>query len=153
LAECTRWETQGRKETLISPVDYCFYMTKYVPLHTTYRHWGQRRYSSYSFLTSAQRDGEVVRVTSRPCLPQVPFRWEAEWDSVLVWKQRLDEKNLPCRRSNPGRPVRHQTLYWLTVTTYNFRLIYPRTWGTTEPARSARDVAQPTSGQTVALGL
>jgi hypothetical protein len=43
---------------------------------------------------------------------RVPIVQEAGWAPELVWTQRLVEKSFSlCRGSNPGRPVRSQTLY------------------------------------------
>jgi hypothetical protein len=60
--------------------------------------WGERRYSSYSFLTSALDGGE--RSASRPgrALPPgkglpVPIEQEAGWAPEPVWTQRLEEKS------------------------------------------------------------
>jgi hypothetical protein len=81
-----------------------------VPLRSTEAHLGDRRYSSYSFLTSALKGGEWS--ASRPGRallpgkePPVPIVQEAVWAPEPVWTQRLEEK--------PGRPVRSQPLYWL----------------------------------------
>jgi hypothetical protein len=67
---------------------------KAVPLHA----WGERRYSSYSFSTSALDGGEWS--ASRPGraftpgkgLP-VPIVQEAGWAPEPVWTQRLEEKS------------------------------------------------------------
>jgi hypothetical protein len=73
--------------------------------------WGERRYSSYSFTTSAL-DGGVVSVTPQPLFyppgkgPTVTIVQEARWAPEPVWTQRLEEKILCSRRgSNPDRPV------------------------------------------------
>jgi hypothetical protein len=82
-------------------------------------HGGERRYSSYSFLTSAL-DGSQWSA-SRPGRalppgkePPVPIVQEAGWAPEPVWTQRLEEKSCLCRRSNQGRPVRSQSLYSLS---------------------------------------
>jgi hypothetical protein len=61
--------------------------------------WGERRYSSYSFLTSAVDGGEWS--ASRPGRalppgkgPPVPIVQEAGWAPQPVWTQRLEEKSL-----------------------------------------------------------
>jgi hypothetical protein len=65
--------------------------------------WGERRYSSYSFLTSAL-DGDEWSA-SRPGRA-VPIVQEAGWASEPVWTQRLEKKILcPCRGSNLDCPV------------------------------------------------
>jgi hypothetical protein len=60
--------------------------------------WGERRYSSYSFLTSALDGGEWS--ASRPGRalppgkePPVPILQEAWWASEPVWSQGLEEKS------------------------------------------------------------
>jgi hypothetical protein len=59
--------------------------------------WGERRYSSCSFLTSALGGGEWS--ASRPGRalppgkePPVPIVQQARWAPELVWTQRLEEK-------------------------------------------------------------
>jgi hypothetical protein len=59
---------------------------------------GERRYSSYSFLTSALDGGEWS--ASRPCRalspgkgPPVPIVQEAGWAPEPVWTQVLEEKS------------------------------------------------------------
>jgi hypothetical protein len=69
-----------------------------VPLHAEVALGGERRYSSYSFLTSALEGGE--RSASRPGRalppgkePPVPTVQEAGWPPEPVWTQRLEEKS------------------------------------------------------------
>jgi hypothetical protein len=72
---------------------------------------GERRYSSYSFTTSALDRGEWS--ASRPGRalppgkgPPVPIVQEAGWAPEPVWTQEATGKILcPCRGSNPARPV------------------------------------------------
>jgi hypothetical protein len=89
--------------------------------YTPRRRLGERRYSSYSFSTSALHGGEWS--ASRPGRDlalgkgsQVPIVKEAGWAPVQVWTQRLEEKFFRlCWGSNlyrPSRPARSQTLYW-----------------------------------------
>jgi hypothetical protein len=67
--------------------------------------WGERRYSSYSFTTSALDGGEWS--ASRPGRalvsgkgPPVSIVQEAGWAPEPVWTQRLEEKSFaPCRPS------------------------------------------------------
>jgi hypothetical protein len=73
--------------------------------------WGERRHSSYSFLTSALDRGEWS--ASRPGRalplgkePPVPIVHEAGLDAKARGKILC-----LCWGSNPGRPVRSQTLY------------------------------------------
>jgi hypothetical protein len=67
-----------------------------VPLRSIEAHLGDRRYSSYSFLTSAVGGGELS--ASRPGRalppdkePPVPTVLEAGWAPEPVWTQRLEE--------------------------------------------------------------
>jgi hypothetical protein len=82
-----------------------------VPLHSIEAHLGDRRYSSYPFLTSALEGGEWSasrpgRSLPRGKSPPVPIVQEAGWAPEQVWTQRLEEEILClCRGSNPGRPV------------------------------------------------
>jgi hypothetical protein len=81
--------------------------------------WGERRYSSYSFSTSALDGGEWS--ASRPGRalapvkgPAVPTVQEAGWAPESVWTQRLEEKSFApagIETRSPGRPVRSQTRY------------------------------------------
>jgi hypothetical protein len=72
---------------------------------------GERRYSFYSFSTSALDGGEWS--TSRPCRAFAPGKWravpivqETAWAPKPVWTQRLEEKSFRlCRGSNLDRPV------------------------------------------------
>jgi hypothetical protein len=57
--------------------------------------WGERRYSSYSFLTSALDGGEWSESRPGRALPPrkgtpVPIIQEAGWASEPVWTQRLE---------------------------------------------------------------
>jgi hypothetical protein len=71
----------------------------------------------YSFSTSvgkwsASRPGRALPLEKGP---PVSIVQEAGWAPEPVWTQRLEEKILClCRGPNPGRPVRSQTLYWLS---------------------------------------
>jgi hypothetical protein len=67
--------------------------------------------------------GWVVSVTPRPPLSlgkghPVPIVQEAGWTPDPVWTQRLEEKFLlplpGIEPRSPNRPVRRQTLYWLS---------------------------------------
>jgi hypothetical protein len=93
---------------------------KVVPLRSIEAHLGDRRYSSYCFLTSALEGGERSASCPGRALPPdkeppVPTVQEAGWAPEPVWTQRLEEKILClCRGSNPDRPVRSQTLYRLS---------------------------------------
>jgi hypothetical protein len=70
--------------------------------------WGERRYSSHSFLTSALERGEWS--ASRPGRtlppgkePPVPIVQEAGWAPEPVWSQRLEDK--PCASVRDRDPV------------------------------------------------
>jgi hypothetical protein len=84
---------------------------KAVPLHAMEALGGERRYSSYSFTTSALDEGEWS--ASRPDRdlppgkgPPVPIVQEAGWAPEPVWTQRLEEKFFClCRASNLDHPV------------------------------------------------
>jgi hypothetical protein len=73
--------------------------------------WGERRYSSYSFSTSALDGGQWS--ASRPGRalapgkgPPVAIVQEAGWAPEPVWSQGLEEKSFRlCWRSNLDRPV------------------------------------------------
>jgi hypothetical protein len=80
----------------------------------------ERRYSSYTFSTSALDGGELS--ASRPGRalapgkgPPLPIVLETEWAPELVWTQRLEEKSFRlCRGLNTDRPdvqpvARHYT--------------------------------------------
>jgi hypothetical protein len=82
---------------------------------------GERRYSSYSFLTSALDGGEWS--ASRPGRalapgkgPPVPIVQEVGWAPELVWTQRLEE-NLTsiARSSNPWPDTVLTELLRLTI--------------------------------------
>jgi hypothetical protein len=69
---------------------------KVFPLHPMDGAWGEKRYSSCCFLTSALEGGEWS--ASRPGRalppgkqPPVPILQEAGWASKPVWTQRLEE--------------------------------------------------------------
>jgi hypothetical protein len=69
-----------------------------VPLRSIEAHLGERRYSSYSFLTSALGGGEwSASRPGRPLPPDkeppVPIVQEAGWAPEPVWTQRLEEKS------------------------------------------------------------
>jgi hypothetical protein len=107
--------------------------------YTPRRQLGERRYSSYSFSTSALDGGEC----SASCLgralapgkgPPVPTGQEAGWTSESVWTQRLEEKSFClCRGSSLDRTVvhplvRHYTA-WATRFTEFWRLRKIMWWG------------------------
>jgi hypothetical protein len=94
---------------------------------------GERKYSSYSFLTSVLDGGEWS--ASRPGRalppekgPPVPIGQEAGWASELVLDTEVRGKILClCRGSNPGRPVCSQTLWlsstWNTNTKFSYWML------------------------------
>jgi hypothetical protein len=73
--------------------------------------WGERRYSSYSFSTSAlDADEWSASCTGRALAPgkgpPVPTGQEAGWAPEPVWTQRLEEKSFRLYRgSNLDCPV------------------------------------------------
>jgi hypothetical protein len=85
---------------------------------------GERMCNSYSFITSALDGSEWL--ASRPgCAlppgkgPPVPIVQQAGWAPEPVWAQRLEKKSVPLpgiEPRSPGRPVRSQTLCWLSYT-------------------------------------
>jgi hypothetical protein len=93
---------------------------KAVPLHAT-KVLGKRRYSSYSFSTSALDGGErsashLGRALAPGKGPPVPIVQEAGWAPELVWTQRIEKKSFClCRGSNLDRlvvqPIHRKTLY------------------------------------------
>jgi hypothetical protein len=91
--------------------------------YTPWRRLGERRYSSYSFSTSALDRGKWSasrpgRVLSPEKGPPIPIVQEAGWAPEPVWTQRIEEKSFRlCRGSNLDRPVVQpvlKTLYWLS---------------------------------------
>jgi hypothetical protein len=84
--------------------------------------WGERRYSSYSFTTSALDGGEWSESRpGRPLPPEkgppVPIVQEAGWAPEPVWTQRIRKNPLPLpgiEPRSPGCPARSQTLYCLS---------------------------------------
>jgi hypothetical protein len=65
-------------------------LSRYMP----WRHMGgERRYSSYSYTTSALDGGEWSASRPGRTLPPVPIRYEAGWAPELVWMQGLEEKS------------------------------------------------------------
>jgi hypothetical protein len=93
--------------------------------YTPWRHMGERRYSSYSFLISALDGGQLS--SSRPGRalppgkrPPVPIVQEAGWASEPVWTQGLEEKSsAPVGDRSPvvQSVVRHYT-DWTTAALY-----------------------------------
>jgi hypothetical protein len=75
-----------------------FIKAKAVPLHATELLLGEKRYTSYSFLTSALDGGEwSVSCPSRTLGPgkgpRVPIVQDAGWAPEQVWTQRLEEES------------------------------------------------------------
>jgi hypothetical protein len=119
------YETDTRPKQVLQATewDVGFCTTKSSPATRHGGAWGERRYSPYSFLTSALDGVSGQRHAPAALLPPVPIVQEAGWDSEPVWTQRLEEKILCiCRESNPDRPVvqpvvRHCTA-WATLAAY-----------------------------------
>jgi hypothetical protein len=71
-----------------------------------WRRRGDRRYSSYSFTTSALDRGEWSASCPGRALPLAPIGQEAKWVPEPVWTPTLEEKSFClCRESNLDRPV------------------------------------------------
>jgi hypothetical protein len=63
--------------------------------------WGERRYSSYSFLTSALDGGEWSASRPDRALPRGKDPWYPGWALEPVWTQRLEENPLPLPGIEP----------------------------------------------------
>jgi hypothetical protein len=96
-------------------------LSRYMP----WRHMGERRYSSYSFLTSALDRGEwSASCPGRALLPgerTTGIHWTGGWVGPRAGLDAGARRKTLClcRVSNPGRPVRRQSLYCLS---------YPGSW-------------------------
>jgi hypothetical protein len=87
-----------RKSRNPTTVIYYHQKGKAVPLRSIEAHLGDRRNSSYSFLTSALEGGEWSASRPGPPLPPgkeppVPTVQEAGWAPEPVWTHRLEEKS------------------------------------------------------------
>jgi hypothetical protein len=86
-----------------------------IPLHGHRGTRGERRYSSYSFLTSTLDAGEWSASRSGRALPPGTHLSGGRVGPRAGLDAEARGKILClCRESNPGRPVRSQTLYWLS---------------------------------------
>jgi hypothetical protein len=90
--------------------------------YTPWRRLGERRYRSYSLITTALDRGEWSASLPGCALspgkgPPVPIVQEAGWAPEPVWTQRLEKKFFRlCRRSNPDRPVvQHSNIMLLSL--------------------------------------
>jgi hypothetical protein len=88
----------------MSIVHWCKSKKKIVKLSATHREgaWGERRYNSYSFITSAQKRGEWSASHPGHALPSgkgppVPIGQEAGWAPEPVWMQRIEERVHWCK--------------------------------------------------------
>jgi hypothetical protein len=86
------------KPRFVSQIFFCVPVThmckgKVVPLRSIEAHLGDRRYSSYSFLTSALEWGQWSASRPGRALPPVPTVQEAGWAPEPVWTQGLEEKS------------------------------------------------------------
>jgi hypothetical protein len=104
--------------------------SKAVPLQTI-EALGERRYSSYSFMTLALVGGEWSASTPRPCFTP-GTHCTGGWLGPRAGLDREARGKIlcPCRGSNLGHPVRSQTLYWLSyhgshihIIDYNFERV------------------------------
>jgi hypothetical protein len=83
---------------------------------------GERRYSSYSFSTSALDGGEWSASHPGHALPPgkgppVPIVQESGWASELVWTEVREKILSPLpgiEPRSPGLPARSRTVYWLS---------------------------------------
>jgi hypothetical protein len=92
--------------------------------YTPWRRMGERRYSSYSFSTSAldgvsgQRHAPAALLSPEK-EPPIHIVQEVGWAPEPVWTQRLEEKSFAppgIEPRSPGRPARSQKLYCLSYT-------------------------------------
>jgi hypothetical protein len=86
---------------------------------------GERRYSSYSFLTSALDGGEWSALRPGRALLPGPIGQEVGWAPEPVWTQGLEEKSsAPVGDRTPiVQPViRHYTV-WATAAPYLFCIL------------------------------
>jgi hypothetical protein len=72
--------------------------------------WGERRYSSYPLLTSALDGGEWSASRQGKDLST---HWIGGWVGPRAGLDQILEEKILClyRGTNPGRPVRSQSLY------------------------------------------
>jgi hypothetical protein len=102
-------------------LQYLTLKAKAIPLHATKAPGGggQRRYNSYSFLTSALDGGEWTPSRHGCALapgkgPPVPIAQEAGWapgDLDTEGKGKILSPLPGIEPRSPGRPARSQTLY------------------------------------------
>jgi hypothetical protein len=92
--------------------------------YTPWRRLGERRYSSYTFSTSAVDEGEWSASLPGRALapgkgPPVPIVQEAGWAPQARGKVLSPLPGIELR--SPGRPARSQTLHWLSNPAYKIR--------------------------------
>jgi hypothetical protein len=92
--------------------------------------WGEKRYSSYSNLTSALDGGWWSASRPGRALPPgkelpVPIVQEAEWAPQPVWMQRLEEKfSAPVRDRTPiVQPVVRYYTDWATAAPFTIHTL------------------------------
>jgi hypothetical protein len=133
----------------------CMKAKKKLSHYTPRRRLGERRYSSYSFSTSAldggkwsaSRPGRALALGKRPTVPIVQ---EAGWAPEPVWIQRLEEKSFRlCRGSNLDRlvvqPVARHYTDWATRLTMKARMSESITWTQSFQIYAARLISCSTS--------
>jgi hypothetical protein len=101
-----------RSQTLLTELPELLMISKSRSNPTTHlwRPRGNRRYSSYSFMTSALDGVSGQRHAPAALYPQgkgppVPIGCEAGWAPELVWTQARGKFLLPLPRIEPRRPV------------------------------------------------
>jgi hypothetical protein len=91
--------------------------SKAVPLHAMEALWGERRYSSYSFTTSALDGVSGQHHAPAALYPRYPFYRRLGGPQSRSGHRGYRKNPLPrpgIEPRSPGRPVRSQTLYCLS---------------------------------------
>jgi hypothetical protein len=93
--------------------------SKALPQHL-WRRRGEKRYSSYSFTTSALDVASGQRHAPATLYPPITIAQEAGWAPEPVWTHRLRGKTLlplpGIEPRSPGRPVCSQTVVVVFIT-------------------------------------
>jgi hypothetical protein len=104
---------------------FLFFFLFAVLLHAMKAHGGERRYNSYSYLTSTLDGGEWSASCPGCTLPlgkkpPVPIGQEAGWAPEPVWTQRLEEKS--------SASVGHRTLVVQSIVSHYTDWAIPVPW-------------------------